>query len=209
MNEFLDIPYPMADNMTDLDTLIDERINSLIKKVFQETSPSLSRTTQRGSSGGSGAADDRIKTGQVMIQFYDVMKKQKRKSGWFGLTKEENEEQKIWESWIINVNCIPIDEKSSGNGGNNQQLLQQQSNNDGDTNSRSSAIDISITSFEENLHTIIDIADAHKDHIPPIMSLESSPFPYSIDVGETISRGANYTTTEEESWGKYIKKMLD
>lgn len=197
MNEFLDIPYPMADNMTDLDTLIDERINQLIKKVFQE--PTVASHV-------SSSSDDRIKTGQVMIQFYNVMKKLKKKSGWFGLAKEEDEEQKIWESWIVNVKCIPIDEKSGGAGGNGPLQL---ANKDSDTSSRSSAIDVSITSFEENLHTIIDIADTHKDHIPPITSLESSPFPYSIDVGKTISRGVHYTTTEEESWGKYIKKMLD
>lgn len=63
---------------------------------------------------------------------------------------------------------------------------------------------ISIESFESNLNKINDIADRHKDHIPPITSLESAPFPYSIDLESKV----DYNVADQ-SWGGYIRKILD
>lgn len=190
MSEFLDVPYPMVENMGELDTLIDEKINQLIKGVFNV--PSNDYYLSHG-----------IKTGEVIVQFLDILKASKKKTGWFGQAKLEDEVQKVWESWIINVKCFPVedvDDTDSSGGG---------STSTGTPTKRSNSMDISVQSFEENLNIIIDIADSHKDHIPPITSLESSPFPYSIEVGDKISRGVKYTTVDDDGWGKYIKKMLD
>jgi autophagy-related protein 101 len=116
----------------------------------------------------------------LIIQFLDK-KSTKKKTGWFGKV-DSSEDLKVWESWIIVVTCLPVQESPDNH-------------------------DLSVQSFENNLHTIVDIVDTHKDHIPPITSLESSPFPYSIEI-EPISLSYR-TEGDNESWGKYIKKMLD
>lgn len=84
----------------------------------------------------------------------------------------KDDDYKTWEVWVINVKTESQDLKTS------------------------------VQSFEDNLLTIINIADSHKDHIPPITSLELSPFPYTIEVQPDVS-------TENASWGKYIKRVLE
>lgn len=167
----------MADNLPELDSLIDEKINLLIKQRF----------------------DSRHKIGHIRVQFLEKdSTKAKKKSGWFGKT-DSSEEVKIWESWLINIDCLPIEDITESR----------------QTQTRPNAIELSVQSFEHNLHRIIHLVDTHKDHIPPITSLESSPFPYNIEVqGNNLNApyASDDTTQGEhdgESWGKYIKKMLD
>lgn len=86
------------------------------------------------------------------------------------------EDERAWEHWRIKVTCPPVRPATN--------LIPYEQN------------------FEENIAKIVDIVDTHKNHIPAITSLESSPFPYTIDVGETGDRG------DDETWGDYIKKIL-
>ncbi|CUM64978.1 uncharacterized protein PRCAT00002596001 [Priceomyces carsonii] len=188
-NEFLNVTYPMADDQPDLDSLMDEKISYLIKNEFNVL--------------------ETEKTSHVIIQFLDKrVTKSKKKSSWFGQGKLENaEDLKLWESWIIVVRCLPLEDESrsspsSLSSSTNGHILATHNSNE-KTNT-----DISIESFESNLLKIIDIVDTHKDHIPPITSLESSPFPYTIEV-ERRAPNRTYLTNDDESWGKYIKKMLD
>lgn len=118
-------------------------------------------------------------SGRLVVQFFDKRtSKSKKKTGWFGQGKPDDTLY-LWELWILNVACVP------------ETSLEDHS--------------ISIASFEHNLSNIIEIADTHKDHIPPITSLESLPFPYTIDVDKPLE----YTTAEDEGWGRYIKRMMD
>lgn len=98
--------------------------------------------------------------------------KSRKKTGWFS-----KEDELIWECWKINVNCQSIDKKN--------QLK----------------IDQYVQDFESNVFKIIDIIDTHKEHIPAITSLESSPFPFSIEISKPDKK-------DDESWGDYIKKIL-
>lgn len=59
----------------------------------------------------------------------------------------------------------------------------------------------SVQSFERCLYKILSLVDEHKDHIPLITSLDSAPFLYTIKV--------DTEEPSEDSWGKYIKKILD
>lgn len=203
-NEFLNVTYPMADDQPDLDSLMDEKISYLIKNEFNVL--------------------ETEKTSHVIIQFLDKrVTKSKKKSSWFGQGKLENaEDLKLWESWIIVVRCLPLEDESrsspsSLSSSTNGHILSSHSAESKTKSVRTSAThnsnektntDISIESFESNLLKIIDIVDTHKDHIPPITSLESSPFPYTIEV-ERRAPNRTYLTNDDESWGKYIKKMLD
>lgn len=180
----------MAD-LPDLDSLIDERINRLIKKRFDNS------TIEK---------QDDYTMGLVVVEFLDKrVTKPKKKTGWFGQGKSsETEDLKLWECWIINVKCLSISKTESPKQrlGNSMGLTQEKE-------VPNHNISTSIDSFENNLRKVIDIADNHKDHIPPITSLESSPFPYTIDVDRKVSSDMNYSTGEDDSWGGYIKKMLD
>lgn len=137
------------------------------------------------------------KIGQVMIQFFDEnIPKSKKKTSWFGQGKSDDSSHlKLWESWIIHIKCLPVANETTTT---TTQVDQQN-------------ISISIESFENNLNKIIDIADAHKDHIPPITSLESAPFPYTIDVDHdgSSTTATTYESSGNESWGNYIRKILD
>ncbi|CUM52484.1 unnamed protein product [Debaryomyces tyrocola] len=194
-NEFLTITYPMTSDLPDLDSLIDEKINQLIKKKFDDN------TVQN--------QEQKPKMGQVVIQFLDKkVTKSKKKTGWFGQGKSsDSEDLKLWESWTINVKCLPIIRES----GRDKQVSEKTPGpiKVTDKESYEQNIAISINSFENNMRKIIDIADSQKDYIPPITSLDSSPFPYSIDVERKAPDNMNYTAGEDESWGNYIKKMLD
>ncbi|CUM48641.1 uncharacterized protein AC631_05395 [Debaryomyces fabryi] len=189
----------MTSDLPDLDSLIDERINQLIKKKFDDAIVQKSEDNQ----------EQKAKMGQVVIQFLDKqVTKSKKKTGWFGQGKSsDSEDLKPWESWIINVKCLPIIKESGGE----NRGLEKSSGSTKDTHKRiyEQNVAISINSFENNMRKIIDIADSQKDYIPPITSLDSSPFPYSIDVERKAPENMNYTAGDDEGWGNYIKKMLD
>lgn len=120
------------------------------------------------------------KIAQIMVDFHENATKSKKKSTWFGGKDPPDHDLKLWESWLIHIKCLPVD-------------------------SNTNSMALSVESFESNLHKIVDLVDSHKNHIPPITSLETSPFPYSITVDKQVD--TSYET--DESWGKYIKKMLD
>ncbi|ODV80208.1 uncharacterized protein CANTADRAFT_89783 [Suhomyces tanzawaensis NRRL Y-17324] len=177
-NEFLSVTYSMAENLPELDTLIDEKVNQLIKLQFDTSNQGVSH-------------------GHVIVQFLDKKAGKSKRTGWFGKS-ETSDDLKLWESWIVSVECLPM--ATSDHGGDGGPCLNPQDKNRN--------IEVSIQSFEENLHKIFTIVDSHKDHIPPITSLESLPFPYTIDVERNLSK-LNYATEGNDSWGGYIKKMLD
>ncbi|RLV93384.1 hypothetical protein JA1_002560 [Spathaspora sp. JA1] len=210
-SEFLNITYPVAINLPDLDSSIDERINQLVKTRF----------------------DKNNHRGIINIQFLDKDRHaaSKKKTGWFGRENQPGESLKCWESWLINIECLPIDEIPEKHPATPPPPPPEHHTDD---NKYSVNIVESIKSFELNLIKIIDIVDKHKSHIPPITSLESSPFPYKMIITppetevSTTSAAATTTTTAvstisetssssssnlksdttDEGWGNYIKKML-
>lgn len=189
----------MTSDLPDLDSLIDEKINQLIKKKFDDNTIQKPEQNQ----------EQKAKMGQVVVQFLDKkVTKSKKKTGWFGQGKSsDSEDLKLWESWTINVKCLPLIKESR----EDKQVSEATSGPIKVTDKEiyEQNVAISINSFENNMRKIIDIADSRKDYIPPITSLDSSPFPYSIDVERKAPDNMNYTAGEDESWGNYIKKMLD
>lgn len=129
--------------------------------------------------------------GVLAILFMDENHaKAKKKSGWFGHITEGKHESYAWESWVILVECTPF--ANPEHLGNNVDAI----------------FNPSIASFEENVHLITSWADRHKDHIPPIMTLDVAPFPYKIEVLPKAP-GDHKNPGEDESWSHYIKKMID
>lgn len=129
--------------------------------------------------------------GVLAILFMDENHaKAKKKSGWFGHITEGKQESYAWESWVILVECTPF--SSPEHLGSNV----------------NSMFTPSIASFEENIEAITSLVDRHKDHIPPIMTLDVAPFPYKIEVLPTAP-SEHKNSGEDESWSHYIKKMID
>lgn len=156
-NELMDIPYPMAAECPDVDSLIDHKIDLLIKQCFTSSHHPPIPTY-----------------GQVIVLFaHKDPSRTKKKSGWFGHVKElASEDMQIWEKWILNVNCLPI----SGETGDI-------SEGDGIMNNAERLLHLSAASFESNLLRILDIVDKHRSHVPPILTLDVAPFPYEITIG--------------------------
>ncbi|KAG7666132.1 uncharacterized protein J8A68_000389 [[Candida] subhashii] len=217
----------MASNLPDLDSLIDEKINHFVKSVIDRLLLRLQNNDSKT-----------LPQGTIQIHFLDKDRSQqlKKKSGWFGKSEpsDSGKSLKIWENWIINIKCLPIEETSTNNstpsgtgGGATAQSDKQAQDNGRNSSPYTGNIQTSIASFEENINRVIDLVDSHKEHIPPITSLESSPFPYEIVVIQppqrTDSRDISHQThpspsgsgnskdenPNEESWGTYIKKILD
>lgn len=177
-HEFLGIPYPIADGLSDLDSLLDEKINEFVtnlKSGLSETIPI------------------------ILVQFFDKDPfKARKKSGWFGQSKS-HEDLKLWEQWSISVHC----ELDPGRHSGAKPLAMVEPED----------LKVSTASFESNLNKIIEFADLNKHHIPPITSLDSCPFPYTIEVCPIGNMGTITTDPQpqntDDTWGNYIKNILE
>ncbi|KAK9480358.1 autophagy-related protein [Lipomyces japonicus] len=106
--------------------------------------------------------------GQVCIAFYE----KKTKKAWFS----KSEEEVCWEKWVINVTSI-------------------NPRTDSDRNKMAKSTE---SQLQNIMFKIIDIVNENKDHIPPITTTETNPFPYQILL----------PSSTDESWGAVFKKIL-
>ena len=135
--------------------------------------------------------------GTIIIQFWNKSNSKRKSSGWFG-REYESDDLKAWETWRINIESLPIEEGPSIH--RSKQTSMESSR----------TVALSMKSFEEAMLRIYDLVDSHKDHVPPITSLESSPFPYTIKIEQDRRSGPEKSSSDgEEGWGSYIKKILD
>jgi len=91
--------------------------------------------------------------GQLAVQFYE---KRQRKASWF--TKAE--EKVCWEQWLLNVTIISPRTEADRTRARRQ--IEDQ--------------------LQTAILTIITTAGNKKDHVPPITTNDTNPFPYSIIV---------------------------
>lgn len=104
----------------------------------------------------------------VTVQFFE---KRTKKSTWFGKSDD-----KLWEQWRVSVRAVTC--RSDAESEKMRESMQQQ--------------------LQNVLLAIASDVNANKDHIPPITTVETSPFPYRV----VVSGGS------PESWGAAFKKML-
>lgn len=108
--------------------------------------------------------------GEIGLQFFEQRVK---RATWFGRAQED----RCWEQWIISVaivNAKSDTERESLNKKTEKQL-------------------------REIFLSIVSTVNEHKDHIPPITTTDSTPFPFEIVVPGT---------SQGEGWGTVFKKML-
>ncbi|KAK0622936.1 autophagy-related protein [Immersiella caudata] len=81
----------------------------------------------------------------------------KRPKSWF-----RGNDEVCWESWIIKVTVA--DPKTEGE--------------------RAKVRKATVTTLHNTVFKIITLVNAHKDHIPPITTQDSNPFPYEISINQ-------------------------
>ncbi|KAL4890472.1 DUF1649-domain-containing protein [Aspergillus ambiguus] len=143
--DVLDFTLP-AINDVDLDTLIDSRINALVR---QHSAPTTQDTTTTTTTGGGVR-------GRLAVEFYE--KKRRRSGIWFGGLAGKAEEEVCWEVWNLDVTvATPRTESERGKVRKAMENMLQKA-----------------------ALKILAVVNRDKDHIPPITTSDSNPFPYRI-----------------------------
>ncbi|GEQ71844.1 hypothetical protein JCM33374_g5530 [Metschnikowia sp. JCM 33374] len=173
----------MVAGAPDIDSVLDQKIDQLIKQDF-----------------ASATHSSEPAVGQIVLSFSQkVATKSKKRSGWFGHVKEDaSPTTTCWESWIINVNCLPLSYRG-------QQHLSGPAST---VNSAEKLLRLSALSFETTVNEILALANTHKDHIPPIMTLDVCPFPFDITI-DPQSTTTLPPAADDETWTQYIKKLME
>ncbi|KAI9706821.1 MAG: hypothetical protein M1820_004792 [Bogoriella megaspora] len=118
-----------------------------------------------GSYGGRGEGGEGGSRGQLAVRFFE----KKRRKTYFSFGKADDDI--CWEQWILNVSLTRAkDEMAAAKVRKAMEM-----------------------SLEKNAQKIVNIVNRDKDHIPPITTTESNPFPYDILVNP-----------KSDGWGQRI-----
>lgn len=198
---------PFVDD-NELETLIDQRVASLRAQLLQEVAgsePTVSSAAGGGSHGspqlggigrtGSAAVPTRTPSlraspttggrGTVTVSFLE----KRRRKAWM----LRGDEEICWETWLIRVTVV--EPRTDGERAKVRRAMEQ-------------------TLFK-SVMKIITIVNANKDHIPPITTSETNPFPYRIDVdvsansssGSAVARTAKELAAVAGGWGGRLAMM--
>lgn len=158
--EVLDFTLPLVAD-PELETLIDTRVGQLIRQLSSTSSP---KSSVRGS---------------LVVEFFE---KKRRKAGglnWF-TGGAKGDEEVCWESWCLEV-TLATPKTEIGRGLAIHESRRPFSNADG-LLERTKAIKAIGSTLQKTAMRIIMIVNRDKDHIPPITTSETNPFPYHIEV---------------------------
>jgi len=133
----LDITLPYIADPPEFETLIDARTTALIHQLTSSNTPN----------GGV--------RGQIAVQFFD---RKRRKSGWLTGIGRGNEEEVLWEEWLVEVTIARP--KTEGEREKVRRAME--------------------SSLQKTAVKIVGIVNRDKDHIPPITTSDANPFPYKI-----------------------------
>ncbi|OIW33355.1 DUF1649-domain-containing protein [Coniochaeta ligniaria NRRL 30616] len=97
--------------------------------------------------------------GQIVVQFYE--RRRRKTSGWYPLGRG-GEEEVCWESWTVKVTVAEPRTESE----------------------RAKVRKAMESTLLATVMKIVTYVNTHKDHIPPITTTESNPFPYQIHINQ-------------------------
>ncbi|KAG7290914.1 hypothetical protein NEMBOFW57_000919 [Staphylotrichum longicolle] len=152
----------------EIETLIDQRVAALVRQLESERHQPHNPISDRGRGLGLGTPPPPYNSGggggggrgQITIQF---LEKRRRKT-WYAM---RGDDEVCWESWTVKVTVA--DPRTEGE--------------------RAKVRRASETTLHNTIMKAVTLANAHKDHIPPITTTESNPFPYQINIGGTSTTG--------------------
>jgi hypothetical protein len=152
--DVLDFTLP-AINDVDLETLIDSRISSLVRQHSSSaTGHGHGLDPSSGGTatwGGTGGV-----RGRIAVEFYE--KKRRRSGIWFPGLAGKGEEEICWEVWNLEVTIATPRTESE----------------------RAKVRRAMENMLQKAALKILTIVNHDKDHIPPITTSDSNPFPYRI-----------------------------
>ncbi|KAH6850081.1 hypothetical protein B0I37DRAFT_103990 [Chaetomium sp. MPI-CAGE-AT-0009] len=150
----------------EIETLIDQRVAALVRQLESERHQPHNLYDNRGGGPGLGLLGGGTPPsttssggggggrGQITIQF---LEKRRRKT-WYAM---RGDDEVCWESWTVKVTVA--DPRTEGE--------------------RAKVRRASEKTLHNTIMKAVTLANAHKDHIPPITTSDSNPFPYQIHVG--------------------------
>lgn len=170
--EVLDLTLPLVQD-PELETLIDDRVGQLIRQLSSTSS-------------GKGSV-----RGQLAVHFFEKRRRKSGGLGWFtGAGK--GEEEVCWERWCLEVTIatprteageFPSPGQANGRGGFTAK----------DVTERAKVVKAMGSTLQRTTMKIVTVVNKDKEHIPPITTSETNPFPYQIELNPRL-----------EGWGKGI-----
>ena len=167
--EVLDLTLPFVTD-PELETLIDTRVYQLVRQLSSTTSPNSSVR------------------GQIGIQFFEKRRRKAGGLGWFtGGGKAE--EEICWEIWRLEV-TLATPKTETGELGTRASW---EAGLEGCTDPRCWTERTKVTkamemTLQKTAMKIVGIVNQHKEHIPPITTSETNPFPYQINLNPRIDK---------------------
>jgi autophagy-related protein 101 len=156
--DLLDVTLPTVLDV-ELDTLIDASAASLVRAIDGSDQPAAATNGHQ-----SGRA-------KVAVSFYE---KRRRKAYFFGKADEEV----CWEVWTLDVTCATPRTESGRSVPDPSDCCSPRT----DAAKVRRAME---KSLQKTAVKIITIVNRDKDHIPPITSTDTNPFPFQIKVNKT------------------------
>ncbi|EFX02711.1 duf1649 domain containing protein [Grosmannia clavigera kw1407] len=159
--DVLDLTLPYIEN-AELETLIDQRTAMLVRQLEAERGAGQGAAWGAGGGGlgyggsGGGGSNHRGGRGQISVQFFE----KRRRKAWYVM--RGGEEEVCWESWTVKVTVAEPRTESE----------------------RAKVRQAMESTLLAAVMKIVTSVNAHKDHIPPITTADSNPFPYQINVNQ-------------------------
>lgn len=134
-----------------------------IESLVETKSTAFIRALDTASSQQSPLYNPKAGRSTIVVQF---LEKKRRKAGWFGV---KGEEETVWENWIIEVSLSSA--RSESEAVRNRRTMEK--------------------SLQKAALKIVTIVNKERNHIPPITTNETNPFPYQILINP-----------KNDGWGK-------
>ncbi|VEU21381.1 DEKNAAC102533 [Brettanomyces naardenensis] len=170
-HNFLGVPYPTTE-FPELDRLIESKIDCIVGELAGKNRDSdneeliykcviVVKFYEKSTVLESVGEPQILKGGNVASQS-SRSNSQSGSSSSILMPQRTRKYQNCWEKWVLTVTIL---------NNRNSRMLEM------DNNSR---LDFYKEDFERNLFKLIAYMDKNKSHIPPIQSIDRSPFPYKI-----------------------------
>lgn len=122
--------------------------------------------------------------GQLVVQFFEKKRRKGSGLGWFtGAGK--GEEEVCWERWCVEV-TIATPRTEAGIYPSLGDTSRQTARNAKDAAERAKVIKAMASTLQKTAMKIVTIVNKDKEHIPPITTSETNPFPYQIELNPRL-----------------------
>ncbi|KAI8952378.1 DUF1649-domain-containing protein [Xylaria longipes] len=161
--EVLDITLPFVED-AELDTMIEKRAAELARELDAERTHSASSvplhhhlSQQRGAVASQASSNGG--RGNISVQFFE---KKRRKTWYMRAAYGGGDEEICWESWTVKVTVA--EPRTESERAKVRKAMEQ--------------------TLLTTAMKIVTCVNSYKDHIPPITTSETNPFPYQINVNQ-------------------------